>query len=85
MVAQKTTKDNSPMRQRIVKYKIIIQWSAEDRAFIAEMPKLPGCMAHGTTQEEALHNLRETAALWIEAAQGLGRDIPKPDAVRAAA
>jgi len=33
------------------KYKIIIYWSNEDQAFVADVPELPGCMAHGETQK----------------------------------
>ena len=41
------------------KYEIILYWSNEDRAFVAEVPELPGCMAHGDTQEAALRNVNE--------------------------
>ena len=67
------------------KYKVTIRWSERDKAYIAEMPELPGCMADGPTQEEALKNVREVAELWIEAARGMGRAIPQPEAVQEAA
>lgn len=60
------------------RYEIILYWSAEDAAFIAEVPELPGCMAHGDTQVEALHQAQEAMAGWIEVAQELGRTIPEP-------
>lgn len=60
------------------RYEIILYWSAEDAAFIAEVPELPGCMAHGDTQNEALKNAQEAMAAWIEVAQELGRQIPEP-------
>ena len=60
------------------RYEIILYWSAEDAAFIAEVPELPGCMAHGDTQDEALHQAQEAMAAWIEVAQELGRPIPEP-------
>lgn len=63
------------------KYKVTIWWSEEDQRFLAEMPELPGAMADGKTQEEALANMREVAALWIETAQELGRPIPQPGQV----
>ncbi len=60
------------------KYEIIIFWSAEDDSFIAEIPELPGCVAHGTTQEDALANAKEAEKLWLETAKEFGDPIPEP-------
>lgn len=60
------------------RYEIILYWSKEDGAFVAEVPELPGCMAHGDTQDQALHNIQEAMTGWIEVAQELGRPIPEP-------
>ena len=60
------------------KYEIIIYWSDEDQVFVAEVPELPGCMAHGTTQEAALANAKEAIQLWIETAQECGNTVPEP-------
>ena len=60
------------------KYEIIIYWSEEDRAFIAEVPELPGCAADGTTCREALEHVETIIQEWIETARELGRPIPKP-------
>ena len=60
------------------KYEIIIFWSNEDDAFIAEVPELPGCMAHGDTHESALKNLRKAMQLWMKTAKEFGHAIPKP-------
>ncbi|HTY25838.1 MAG TPA: type II toxin-antitoxin system HicB family antitoxin [Desulfomonilaceae bacterium] len=60
------------------RYEIIIFWSAEDDAFVADVPELPGCMAHGATQEEALANAKQAAQLWIETAKEFGDPIPEP-------
>ena len=60
------------------KYEVIIFWSAEDEAFVAEIPELPGCMAHGTSQEEALANAKEAERLWLETAKEFGDPIPEP-------
>ena len=60
------------------KYEIIIYWSEEDQAFVAEVPELPGCAAHGDTQESALANAKEAASLWIETAKEFGDPIPQP-------
>ena len=60
------------------KYEIIIYWSNDDGAFIAEVPELPGRIAHGSTQETALSNVREAVDLWIETAKEFGDLIPEP-------
>ncbi|OGW56500.1 MAG: hypothetical protein A3D21_03000 [Nitrospirae bacterium RIFCSPHIGHO2_02_FULL_42_12] len=60
------------------KYEIIIYWSNEDNAFIAEVPELPGCMAHGETPEKALKNAKEAIQLWIDTAKEFGDTIPEP-------
>lgn len=60
------------------RYEIIIFWSDEDQAFIAEVPELPGCMADGATHEQALANVEVVVREWIETAKELGRPIPEP-------
>ena len=60
------------------KYEIIIYWSEEDQAFIAEAPELPGCMAHGDTHDVALVNIKEAMELWIKTAMEFKDPIPKP-------
>jgi len=60
------------------KYEIIIYWSREDQVFVAEVPELPGCMAHGKNQEEALSKANEAIQLWIDTAQEFGDQIPEP-------
>lgn len=60
------------------KYEIILYWSEDDRAFLAEVPELPGCMADGATHEEALKNAVVIIDEWIETARELGRTIPEP-------
>ncbi len=60
------------------KYEVIIFWSAEDETFVADIPELPGCMAHGTTQEEALANAKAAGNLWLETAKEFGDPIPSP-------
>lgn len=59
-------------------YEIIIYWSAQDQAFIADVPELPGCMAHGATHEEALSNAKQVMALWLEVAQDEDQPVPNP-------
>ena len=61
-----------------MKYEIILFWSNEDNAYIAEVPELAGCMADGKTAQEALANVEIIAQEWIETAQELGREIPHP-------
>jgi predicted RNase H-like HicB family nuclease len=60
------------------KYEIIIYWSNEDEAFIAEVPELPGCAADGSTYAAALANVDVIIQEWIETARELGRAIPEP-------
>ena len=62
----------------MTKYEIIIYWSDEDGAFVAEVPELPGCMADGATYEEALAHVNLVVQEWIETASELGRPIPQP-------
>jgi len=60
------------------KYEILIYWSKEDKAYIAEVPELPGCMADGKTYQQALSNAETIIKEWIETAEELGRPIPQP-------
>jgi predicted RNase H-like HicB family nuclease len=60
------------------KYEIIIHWSEEDNLFIAEVPELAGCMAHGNDYDSALSNIKEAIQLWIDTAEEVGDPIPLP-------
>lgn len=60
------------------KYEVIIYWSDEDGAFIAEVPELSGCAADGSTYKEALANVEVIIKEWIETAKEMGRPIPAP-------
>lgn len=60
------------------KYETIIYWSEEDQLFIAEVPELPGCMAHGASADEALANAQEAMQLWIDTAREFGDPVPEP-------
>ena len=62
----------------MLKYEVIIFWSNDDDAFIAEVPELPGCAAHGDTPEAALSQAQEAMQLWLETAQEFGDPIPEP-------
>jgi predicted RNase H-like HicB family nuclease len=62
----------------MTKYEIILYWSNEDQAFIAEVPELAGCVADGSTRQEALANAETVIAEWIETARELGRTVPEP-------
>lgn len=64
------------------KYEVILYWCDEDSVFVAEVPELPGCMAHGTMQEEALRNVNEAIRLWIDTAEEFGDPIPEPKGQR---
>ena len=66
------------------KYEIIIFWSEEDQAYVADVPELPGCMAHGDSYESALQNARSAIQLWIETAKEFGDLVPPPKGRRLA-
>jgi predicted RNase H-like HicB family nuclease len=59
-------------------YEIIIYWSGDDNAFVAEVPELPGCVAHGDSHESALANAKQAIELSIDSAREFGRDVPEP-------
>jgi predicted RNase H-like HicB family nuclease len=60
------------------RYEVIIYWSDEDNAFLAEVPELAGCMADGATYAEALANVETVIREWIQTAEELGRQVPAP-------
>ena len=62
----------------MTRYEVIIYWSDEDQAFIAEVPELPGCAADGPTYQEALASVEVVMREWIETAEELGRPVPQP-------
>jgi len=62
----------------MIRYEVVIYWSDEDQAFIAEVPELPGCAADGTSYQEAVSNVEIIIQEWIETARELGRPIPQP-------
>ncbi len=62
----------------MLKYEIIIYWSGEDECFVAEVPELSGCTAHGNTYEEALKNIRDAMDLWIKTAKEFNDPLPVP-------
>jgi predicted RNase H-like HicB family nuclease len=62
----------------MTKYEVIIYWSDEDQVYVAEVPELPGCAAHGATQSAALSNAQQAIKLWIATAKEFGDVVPKP-------
>ena len=62
----------------MIKYEIIIYWSDNDNAFVAEAPELPGCTAHGDTYELALNNAQDAMQLWLDIAKEQGAPVPEP-------
>ena len=61
-----------------LRFRVVISWSDEDDAFIAEVPELPGCAADGRTYQEAVANVEAVMREWIETARSLKRPIPNP-------
>jgi predicted RNase H-like HicB family nuclease len=72
-----STSEEGRMANKI-QYEIILYWSKEDQAYIAEAPELPGCAADGATYQEALANVEVVIQEWIETARELGRPVPEP-------
>ena len=62
----------------MIRYEVILYWSDEDQAYIAEVPELAGCMADGESYQAALANVEVIIQEWIETAKELGRPIPEP-------
>lgn len=60
------------------RYEVILYWSEDDNAYIAEVPELAGCMADGTTMLKAVKNAERVINEWIETALELGRPVPEP-------
>ncbi len=60
------------------KYEIVIYRDNDDKIFVAEVPELAGCAAHGETQIEAVKNVNEAIELWLEIAREFGDEIPEP-------
>ena len=60
------------------KYELIVSWSEDDAVFVADVPELPGCLAHGITPAAAVSSAQEAIALWLEVAREAGRPIPEP-------
>ena len=60
------------------KYELRIYWSAEDAVFVADVPELPGCMAHGATPTEAVSAAQDAIGLWMDTAMEDDRTVPEP-------
>lgn len=59
-------------------YEVLIHWSDEDHAFVANVPELPGCMAHGSTKATARENIEQAITLWLDTASEYGDPVPEP-------
>lgn len=62
----------------MAEYSIFMQYDPQDNIFVASIPELPGCMAHGDTKEDALKEIKIAKELWIETALEDGLSIPEP-------
>ena len=66
----------------MAKYRVNVRWSDPDDAYVATAPELPGCMAHGPTEEAARKEIEAAMDLWIETAREFGDLIPQPGGER---
>lgn len=62
----------------MIRYEVIIYWSQDDGAFIAEVPELPGCMADGESYQQAVANVEQVIKEWIDTARSMNRPVPEP-------
>jgi len=76
--ALRSNHDRGGRGMNAYKYELIVYWSAEDTVFVADVPELPGCMAHGATPAEAVAQAQEAIALWIDTAREDDRAVPEP-------
>ncbi len=63
----------------MAEYSVFIKYDPIDKIYVASVPELPGCMAHGNTKELALKEIETAKELWIETALEDGLPIPEPD------
>ena len=59
-------------------YQVLVGWSEDDAAYVARVLDLPGCLAHGETQDEALDQAREAIALYLEDLRDSDEAVPAP-------
>lgn len=60
-------------------YSVFIKYDPNDKIYVANIPELPGCMAHGSTREQALKEIETAKELWIETDIEDGQPVPEPD------
>jgi len=60
------------------RYHINVFYSAEDKAFIADIPDLKYCSAHGKTPEAAVREVQVAMRAWLKSAKARGKRIPQP-------
>jgi predicted RNase H-like HicB family nuclease len=60
------------------RYQILLAWSPEDRVFVAQVPDLPGCIAHGRIEQDAFENAKAAIELYLEDLEQTGDSIPEP-------
>ncbi len=60
-----------------MRYRVVIEQD-EDGAFVAECPTLPGCISQGRTRAEAVTNVKDAIAGYVESLQKHGDPIPLP-------
>ena len=59
----------------MMRYTVLLE-PEDDGGFIVSVPALPGCINQGDTREEALENIREAVALYVEDCREAGDPVP---------
>lgn len=72
------TKEAVKERDNMTNYSVNIEYDSIDCIYIASIPELQGCMAHGHTKEEAVREINIVKDMWIETARDMGEEIPVP-------
>ncbi|MBC7080592.1 MAG: type II toxin-antitoxin system HicB family antitoxin [Methanothrix sp.] len=65
---------------KVFSYKVVLE-PAEEGGYTVYVPSLPGCISEGDTYQEALQNIREAIAGWIEVSKEFGDEIPPSDVI----
>ena len=61
-----------------MQYSVLIQYDITDGLYVASVPELKGCVAHGYTREEAIREIQAAIQMYLEVAKEMEETIPAP-------